>query len=213
MIFPEQLDKKFLADFKKIIEKYIKKNYRFAIICGGGKLARNFQQIASQSKNLSNKELDWLGIYATRINAHLVKSAFNKNADENIISDPNSKIKSKKNIIIASGWIPGRSTDYDAVLLAKNLKVKEVVNMSNVDYVYDKDPKKHNDAKKLEKLSWNSYRKLVSQKWTAGMNAPFDPIASKEAQKSRIRVSIIGRDLKNLEALLEGKKFRGTIIQ
>ena len=42
LIFPEHLDKKFLMNFKKTIEKYIKINYRFVIICGGGKLARNF---------------------------------------------------------------------------------------------------------------------------------------------------------------------------
>ena len=97
-------------------------------------------------------------------------------------------------------------------MLAKNLGVKEIVNMSNVDYVYDKDPKKHKEAKKIKKMNWNDYSKLISQKWKAGMNAPFDPIAAKEAQKSNIKVKIIGRDLKNLQNLLNGKKFRGTII-
>ena len=98
------------------------------------------------------------------------------------------------------------------MLLAKNLGVKEVVNMSNVDYVYDKDPKKHKSAKKLEKISWNGYGKLISRKWTAGMNVPFDPIAAKEAQKSKIRVSIIGKDLRNFENILNNKPFRGTTI-
>ena len=212
LIFPEDLDKKFLLNFKKTIEKYIKNNYRFVIICGGGKLARNFQQIASKSRKLSNEELDWLGIYATKINAHLVKSVFNSNADQNIISNPNQKINFKKNIVIASGWLPGWSTDYDAVLLAKNVGVNEVINMSNVDFVYDKDPKKHKDAKKIEKISWKNFNKLISHKWKAGMNVVFDPVAAKEAQKSGIKVNVIGKDLKNLENLLEGKKFKGTII-
>ena len=213
LIVPDDVDVNFLKNFKKTIEKYIKKDYRFVIICGGGKLARNFQQVASESRKLSTKELDWLGIYATKINAHLLKSVFNDNADEDIISNPTLKIKFKKDIIIAAGWLPGWSTDYDAVLLAKNLGVKDIINMSNVDYVYDKDPKKHKDAKKIEKLSWQDYSKLISHKWQAGMNVPFDPIAAKEAKKSGIRVSIIGRDLKNLENLLHSKKFKGTIIQ
>ena len=84
--------------------------------------------------------------------------------------------------------------------------------MSNVDFVYDKDPRKHRDAKKIEKISWSSFRKLIGSKWTAGLNAPFDPIAAKEAQKSKIKVSIIGKDMDNLENLLNGKKFKGTTI-
>ena len=213
LIFPRDLDKKFLLDFKKVIEKYIKKNFRFVIICGGGRLARSFQQVASEKRKLSNEELDWLGIYATKINAHILKSIFNKNAEENIISNPNKKIIFKKNIMIASGWLPGWSTDYDSVLLAKNLGAGKVINMSNVDYVYDRDPKKFKDAKKIEKIKWNEFGKLVGRKWKAGMNAPFDPVAAAEAQKLRLEVDIIGKDLKNLENLLNGKEFRGTVIE
>ncbi len=116
-------------------------------------------------------------------------------------------------MLIASGWLPGCSTDYDAVLLAKNLGVKELVNMSNVSYVYDKDPRKHKDAKKIEKIKWKDYLKLVGDKWKAGMNVPFDPVAAKEAQKSGIKVMIISGDLKNFENLLGGRKFKGTLIQ
>lgn len=210
---PDNFDFDFLKKFKQVIEEYVKKKYKFAIICGGGKLARAFQEISSKSSKLSDEELDWLGIYATKINAYLVKSIFGNNAEDFIIENPNKKINFRKNILIAAGWLPGWSTDYDAVLLAKNLGIKEIVNMSNIDYVYDKDPKKIKDAKKIEKVSWEQYTKLISNKWKAGMNVPFDPIAAKEAKKLRMKVNIIGKDLKNLENLLEGKKFKGTVIE
>ena len=213
MIFPSDLDKKFLINFKKVIEKYVKKNHKFIIICGGGRLARAFQQIASEARNLNSEELDWLGIYATMINASILRSLFGSEAEQAIISNPNSKIKFKKNIVIASGWIPGWSTDYDAVLFAKNAGAKEVINMSNIDYVYNKDPGKHKDAKKIENLSWNDYRKLSGNVWKAGMSMPFDPIAAKEAQKSKIRVYVVGNDLLNLQNLLDGRKFKGTVIE
>jgi len=213
LIFPDDLDKKFLINFKKIIEKFLKKNYKFVIICGGGKLARNFQQVASEARRLSNKDLDWIGIYATKINAYLLKSIFNNNAEENIISNPNQKIIFKKNIIIASGWLPGWSTDYDAVLLAKNVGVRELINMSNVDYVYNKNPNKYKDARKIKKISWQEFRKLIGNIWKAGLNVPFDPIAAKEAEKSKINVFVIGRNLKNFQNILDGKKFKGTIIE
>ena len=213
LIFPDDLDKKFLMNFKKVIEKYIKQNHRFVIICGGGKLARNMQEVASKSRKLGNNELDWIGIHATIINAHLLKSVFGSNANENVITNPNERIQFKKNIAVAAGWKPGWSTDYDAVLLAKNLGIKEVINMSNVDYVYDKDPRKYENANKILKTSWKNYSRLISSKWKAGMNSPFDPIASREARKSKIKAYIIGKDLKNLDSLLSGKKFNGTVIE
>ena len=85
--------------------------------------------------------------------------------------------------------------------------------MSNIDYVYDKDPKKFRDAKKTEKISWNGYRKISGSKWKAGLNLPFDPVAAKEAQKSKIKVIVIGKNLNNFENLLNNKKFNGTIIK
>jgi len=47
------------------------------------------------------------------------------------------------------GWKPGWSTDYDAVIMAKNISADAIINMSNIDYVYDSDPKKNRNAKKL----------------------------------------------------------------
>ncbi|MEK6876285.1 MAG: UMP kinase, partial [Nanoarchaeota archaeon] len=117
-----------------------------------------------------------------------------------------------RNILIAGGWKPGWSTDYDAVLLAKNIGVKAIINMSNIDYLYNKDPKKYNNAKKIRNISWKRYRKISGNKWKAGLNAPFDPVAAKEAEKSGLRVFIIGKDLGNLENLLQGRKFKGTLI-
>lgn len=213
LIIPDSYDVDFLRKFKQLIDSYSKRGYKFAIICGGGKLARNIQEAASKIKKLTNEELDWLGIHATELNAQLVKSIFKENAENFIISNPKINFPFKKSIVIASGWIPGWSTDYDAVLLAKNLGAKEVINMSNIDYLYDKDPKKFSSAKKIEKISWNDFRKMTGSKWKAGLSVPFDPIAAKEAQASKIKVNIIGNDLKNLKSLLDGKKFKGTVIE
>ena len=213
LIVPDDVDISFLINFKNIIGHYAKKGFKFIVICGGGKMARNLQQAASKIPQVTNEDLDWLGIYATRANASLVKGIFKNNAQDKIITNPTKKIHFKKNKIIAAGWKPEWSTDYDAVVLAKNIRIKEIINMSNVNYVYDKDPKKFKDAKKIEKVSWNEFSKLTNQKWKAGMNVPFDPVAAKEAKKSKLRVYIIGSDLKNLKNLLDGKKFRGTIIE
>jgi uridylate kinase len=138
---------------------------------------------------------------------------FGNIAENLIVTNPTSKIKFNKKILIAAGWKPGWSTDYDTVLLAKNLKVNTIINMSNIDYVYDKDPKKNKNAKKIKNISWKDFRKIIGNKWKAGLNKPFDPVAAKEAEKLGLKVSIIGKSLRNFENLLNNKKFDGTIIK
>lgn len=212
VIFPNKIDMKFLKEFKKVVKTFVKKNHRFVIYCGGGKLARNFQKSAVKYK-FNNEALDWLGIYATRINANSIKKLFGSIAENEIVKNPTKKIKFDKKILVAGGWKPGWSTDYDAVLLAKNLGVKTVINMSNVDYVYDKDPKKYRNVKKIKNISWKEYRKIAGSKWKAGLNKPFDPIAAKEAEKLGLKVFIIGKNLSNFENLLNSGEFKGTIIK
>jgi len=170
------------------------------------------QEIGKKLK-LGNEILDWIGIYATRINANVLRSVFRGFAEENIITDPVKKIKSGKKVIICAGWKPGWSTDYDAVLLAKNFKTDAIVNMTNIDYVYSKDPKKYKSAKPVREISWKNFRKLGGNKWKPGLNRPFDPIAAKEAEKSNLKVIVIGNDLGNLKNLLSNKQFKGTIIR
>lgn len=212
VIVPDKIDVNFLKKFKKMINKYADKGYRFVIICGGGKIARDYQKAASKISKQSNDYLDWLGVHATKMNAWFMKAVFGKDAEKFIVDDPREKVSFTRNILIAGGWKPGWSTDYDAVLLAKNIGVKKIINMSNIDYLYDKDPKKYNNAKKIKSISWKEYRKISGSKWKAGLNAPFDPVAAKEAEKSKLNVFIIGKNLRNFDNLLQNKKFDGTTI-
>ena len=213
LLVPGEIDINFLRKFKSIIEREIKFGKKFIIIVGGGKTARNYQNAAKSLTKVSNEDLDWLGIHATRINAHLLLTIFRKFAYFRIIKNPKEKIKFKEKILIAAGWKPGFSTDYDAVLLAKTYGSDTIINLTNVDYVYDKDPNKFKDAKPFKEISWKDYLKLIDQKWIPGMSAPFDPVASGLAQKLKIKVIIInGRKPENLKNCLENRKFTGTVI-
>ena len=213
LICPNDIDIIFLKNFYKIIIKQLKQNKKFILITGGGKLARNYQKAAQKITKVSNKELDWLGIQATKINAQLLLTIFKIFAHKKIITNPKEKVKFKEKILIAAGWKPGFSTDYDAVLLAKTYGSDTIINLTNIDHVYDKDPNKFKDAKPFKEISWKDYLQFIDQKWMPGMSAPFDPIASKLAQKFKFKVVIInGRKLKNLENYLANKNFKGTII-
>ena len=44
---------------------------------------------------------------------------------------------------------------------------------------FQADPRKDKNAKPIDKITWTDFRKLVGDEWIPGMNAPFDPVASK----------------------------------
>ncbi len=210
LIVPKSIDTDFLLEFKKII---LNQNKRFIIICGGGRTARKYQEAARKISSSSKYDLDWLGIYGTKLNAYLLKIIFGENTYRKIITNPNEKVNFNEKILIASGWKPGFSTDYDTVLLAKNLGVKKLINLTNVDYVYTRDPK-FSDAKPIKEISWKEFRNLLPEKWDPGLNTPFDPVAAKEAEKLGLEVVVMdGKNLKNFKNYLEGKGYIGTKIK
>ena len=220
LIVPDKIDWKFLKKFRALIIKQIKKGKRFVIITGGGNTAREYQKAAGKVVQLTRDDMDWIGGHATRLNAHLIKTIFRRYAHPRVNKNPRTKANLSKHfsqgegIMVAAGWRPGWSTDYVAVILAERLGAKTIVNLSNIKYVYDKDPKKHKSAKKIKETSWKDFREIVGNKWDPGLNAPFDPVASKNAQKLGVKVIIAkGKNIKNLEKIFNGEKFQGTVIK
>ena len=207
-------DTEFLKKFRALILSRVKKGDKFVLVVGGGATCRQYQKAVIEVAKLSSTNLDWLGIQTTWFNAEFVKLLFGNLAHTEVIKNPTIKIKSTKPIIIAGGWKPGCSTDKDAVLLAKNFNAKELINLSNIDYVFDKDPNKFSDAKKIEKMRWKDFRKnIVGYKWVPGANVPFDPIASGLAEKNSLTVKIVnGNNLEEVKKVLCGGKFNGTTI-
>lgn len=212
MIVPNSINVHYIKEFKEMILNFLEQNYRFIIVCGGGKTCRNYLLALEEIYNATNDEKDWLGIRATHLNAELIKIIFGEKAFEKIIIDPNEKISTDKKIIIAGGWKPGFSTDMDAVILANLFNSSKVINISNIDYVYSKDPKIYKNAIKYEQLSWEDYLNLIGENWKPGMNSPFDPIASKYAKQNNITVSIIGNNVDNLKKCINEEEFLGTKI-
>lgn len=204
----------FLKKFRALILERVKKGDRFILVIGGGATCRQYQDAAKKVVKMTDVDLDWLGIHTTIFNANFVRFLFKDIAYEKVITNPNKKIPTRAPIILAAGHEPGASTDIDAVLMAKTYGAKELMNLSNIEYVYTKDPNKFADAKKIERIDWATFRKeVVGDKWTPGFNAPFDPIASKHAQKLGLKVSILkGTNLGEVKKALTGKKFKGTVI-
>ena len=214
VVTQQGIDWRLLKKFRQLILAELKQKKKFFLIVGGGKTSRNYVAAADKIIKVTADDLDWLGIHATRLNAHLLRTIFRKQAHPEIITNPTKPLIAREKIVISGGWRPGWSTDYVATMLAEKYRIKTIINLSNIDYVCDKDPNKFADAKKQRQISWPSFRKLVGNRWDPGLNAPFDPIAAKKAQALGLEVAIMnGKNIKNLQNYLAGKKFKGTIIK
>ncbi len=211
LVAPNQIDVEFLKAFRKAIQKYTDVR-RFFVFVGGGKVCRDYQK-ALLEFGADNSDRDWMGINISRLNAEVVRQSFGETAFSQVLTDPTKKISTRRDVLVFGGWKPGWSTDYCAAMLAKNMGIKTILNVTNIDYVFDKDPRKFKDARALESITWKEFRKLVGNKWTPGLSLPFDPRASKMAELLKIKVMIVnGGNIKNLEDFLSNKSFIGTTI-
>jgi uridylate kinase len=212
------VDTTFLKNLNSYIRRKLaeNKNRQFFFVIGGGATARHYRDAGRTvvGHDLTPEDLDWLGIHATRLNAHLIRTIFQDIAHAHIIEHYEIIRKTDEPVVVASGWKPGWSTDYCAVTLAEDYDVSTIINLSNIEKVYDRDPKKFPDAKALDHISWDEFLPLVGEEWIPGMNAPFDPIAARKAKAINAKVVVLdGNNFENIDKYLEGKEFVGTVIE
>lgn len=214
LVAPDGVDIGFIRAFRELILKRVEDGERFIITVGGGKVCRRYQEAAKELGTPSQDELDWIGIRALMLNAELMRSVFGKSAHQKVIIEPSELHTANDDVVIFGAKAPGHSTDFDAVEAARETNAKRVVNLSNIDYVYTKDPKQFPDAQRIEKIGWKAFREILPKEWSPGVNAPFDPVAAKEADKLGLEVAVMnGKPLLNLENYLSGKEFTGTVIR
>lgn len=207
------IDVDFLKSLRAFALNRVRQGDCLVIVAGGGSTARQYVEAANKIKKIPTEEQDWLGIHATRLNAHLLKTVLLDIAYQEIITNPEKGLDFKGQVLIASGYRPGYSTDYVAVLLAKKYQAQTIINLSNIDQVYDMDPRKFSQAKKINKITWSNFRNIVGFKWMPGMNTPFDPIASALAERLHLEVVVMGgKDFKNIQNYLAKKNYIGTLI-
>ncbi|AAS12605.1 putative uridylate kinase [Treponema denticola MYR-T] len=220
IVAPDKPDFDFLDKFSKTIRNWLLQDSsrKIIMVIGGGAPARDYQNAYRKVCDLrkapaKNDEADWIGIMATRLNAQLVKAVFEDLCPNPVVYDPTTVDMFGGQILVAAGWKPGFSTDNDAVVLAERFSGNLVVNLSNIAKVYTDDPKKNPEARPIDSISWEDFIKIVGTEWVPGKNTPFDPIASQRAQKAGIKViCAAGKDIENLENILNGKDFKGTVI-
>jgi len=212
-IIPDNVDIKYLENFKKTISKN-KNKYKFIIVCGGGSIARKYISVI----NSKNKKMQSLaGISATRMNARFMNYFFNQEPKEGIplkMQQVKKQIK-KQDIVFcgALGYHPNQTSDSTSAQIATALKTK-FINLTNVKGLYTKNPKTNKDAKFIPKISWKEFYKMANKlKFHAGQHFVLDQTASKIILENKIPTYILGLDTKQLDNFLNNKKFIGTTIE
>ena len=211
VMVPNVPHKAYLNAFKKFVYKISKKEH-IAIVTGGGKTARNYINVLSGIA--SRNKQDNIGIKATELNALLL--IYFLELKQKLPSDINeaSKIALKNRICVCGGLRAGRTSDSVAAELAAKTKARLFINMTNVRGLFNRDPTKFTDAKLVRKISFEEMIKRVSRiKEKPGQHFILDSKASKIIRDKKIKTLIVlGRDLRNIEKAINGKKFIGTTV-
>ena len=216
IVAPSDINTALLRDFFAVVKSYLGKDprRRLIIVVGGGGPARVYQQAYRNiAADIDNDMQDWIGISATRLNAQLLAGVFQRYCGDPVVTDPTAEIAFSGRVLVAAGWKPGFSTDYDAVMLAERYEADTVINLSNIQKVYTDDPNTNPEARPIDSVSWEDFRSIVGNEWVPGGNLPFDPIAAKKAALLHLKVIVAsGRNIETVASILGGRPFEGTVI-
>lgn len=141
---------------------------QIGIVVGGGNFWRG-----RQGKEMDSSTADHMGMLATVINALAIQDALERKgvptrvqtaidiikvAEPYILRKAMSHLNKGRIVIFACGTgNPHFTTDTAAALRAADINAEVLLLAKNVDGIYDSDPKKNANAKKLDKVSYKDY--------------------------------------------------------
>jgi len=185
-----------------------------AVVVGGGVLAREFIAVA-KSLGLSEEEQDELAISVSRLYAQLFLNMLGGTGCDAVPSTIEVALAGlhEGKVVVMGGLRPGMTTDTVAAMIAEGVKADLFVKASDQEGIYDKDPRKHSDAVKLDHLKFEDLpRVCVEDKHTAGIHQIIDPEAAKLLKRNRTKVVVLnGFKPENVLRAIEGKKV-GTLV-
>ena len=204
---------KILKDYASFLVK-ISKVCQPVVIAGGGNIARHYISHA-RSSGADESTLDELGIEISRLNAKLLIYALKNKA----YSHPPTTLQEVKHavddglIVVTGGLHPGQSTNGTAALIAEKIQADQFLNATDVDGVYDMDPKKNKKAKKFIQIELKNLRNmLIHEDSIAGGYDLMDIVALKIIERSKIKTRILKADPKLIEKAIKGEDVGTKII-
>ncbi|MBS3145496.1 UMP kinase [Candidatus Woesearchaeota archaeon] len=212
LIAPDKINDDYIKKFRQTLLKF--RDYKFVIVAGGGKTARTYID-ALENQKVDKFRQSLIGIRITRLNAWTLINLFKENCAK-VIPKSLKDVKNlliKNKIVVCGGlrYMEDNTSDGTAASIA-NLLNTNLINMTNVNGLYNKDPKLK-DSKLIRNISFENFHKIMEKiKYKPGQHFVLDQHASEIIKKNKIKTYIIGPSLSNLENLLKNKKFTGTTI-
>ncbi len=216
VIVPDKPDVQCIKRISSLLVRLSNK-YKFAVVVGGGNDARVYARAVR--KIICNEFLaDQTAILSTQQNAMLMRAALDSIAYSSIPKtfDEAAEAMRSNDAVVLGGFLPGITTDTDAVLLAERLGSKRLINISNVDGIYTSNPKKSKDARKISRMSFRELSSMAAENDSrrAGENFIFDMLACKLLERSKIEAHFVaGNNLKDVENAIRGGRHSGTVVK
>src|SRR4030066_1984162 len=191
-----------------------KQGHEVAAVVGGGKLARDFITVA-KNLELDEQAQDEIAISVSRLFAQLFLKKLGDISGRKVALtlDDAAECLSEGKIVVMGGLKPGITTDAVAALVAERVKADLLVKGTDQDGVYDKDPRKHKDAIKLDHMFLDDLCKVLElSKHEAGMHQIIDPVAVEVLKRKRMKLIVVnGFNPENVLAAVNGGRV-GTVV-
>ena len=203
-----------MSRYAELLQDLRRQSHGVAAVVGGGSLSRELIQTA-KAMGLSEPLQDAVAISFSRVMAQLLALRLGKSGHSTVpttIEDAADMFEKGK-IVVMGGLKPGMTTDTVAALLADRVNADLLVKATDQEGIYNRDPRKFPDARKLDLLSFNDLSKLFeANKHRAGIHQIVDPEAVRILQKKKIRTVIVnGFKPENVLLAVKHEKV-GTVI-
>jgi uridylate kinase len=203
-----------MSKYAEMVHTLKAQGHEVAVVVGGGSLAREFIAVAKKL-GLNEQAQDEVAISVSRIFAQLfLKKLGSVSCGKVALTlDEAAECLNEGKIMVMGGLKPGITTDAVAALVAERVKADLLVKGTDQDGVYDKDPRKHADAVKLDRLSFEDLPRIFEENaHKAGMHQIIDPEAVKVLKCERVKLVVVnGFNPENILAAVNGEKV-GTVV-
>jgi uridylate kinase len=203
-----------ISKYADLLRTLKEQGHEVGVVVGGGSLAREFIAIA-KNLGLDEQAQDEIAISVSRLFAQLFLEKLGEMSCKTmaLTLDDAAECLKKGKILVMGGLKPGITTDTVAALVAEHISADLLVKGTDQDGVYNRDPRKHADAVKLDHLSFDDLPSVFSEsKHKAGIHQIIDPEAVKILKRKRMKLIVVnGFKPENVLAAVRGESV-GTVV-